>query len=94
MLQLPAALALARQLAPATALLAARLVPAGAASFRSAATALQETAPQRMEEAAQAVAAVMGEDSPVPQPEPLPAQQLRFDDPKEAFKVGSGGGRS
>lgn len=89
MLQQPAALA--RQLAPAASLLAARLAPAAAAGFRSAAPALQETAPQRMEEAAQVVAAVMGEASPVPTPEPVPlpagAPALRFDDPRAAFKV-------
>ena len=60
-----------------------------------------ETAPLRMEEAAQAVKEVMGEPSPQHAAAPLQQQQqaaaaaaaqqavrpLRFDDPQEAFKV-------
>lgn len=82
--------ALARQLAPAAcAALAARLGPAAAAALHHAAAPVQqETAPERMEQAAQAVAAVMGEESEVPPaPPPLPAHKLNFDDPRAAFKV-------
>lgn len=81
--------ALARQLAPASSVLAARLAPAAVAGFHRAAVALQESAPEKMAEAAQVVKEVMGEGSEVapPSPQPLPASTLHFDDPKTAFKV-------
>lgn len=89
--------ALARQLAPATSLLVARLVPAAAAGFHRAAAALQEAAPdkiaeaapEKMAEAAAVVAEVMGEGSEVapPPPPPLPASKLDFGDARAAFKA-------